>query len=260
MVMNVVVWLLIALVAQEDRHREAIEKGLKLPPPEEVETWSAKGEHFKRALGILLDKKNWAKALAAVEERTGLSAEKIDVTVKFAKLEQPAMGNGVAGRGEVALDINKLASYEKSVMEYEKLRDKTLVVIPPARTPQILHHELTHCFQNLKQPLWFLEGMATYVANDGHFIAYFRHDKIKVQAIDATYEHKHLYARGWAFFEFVKAKHGEDKLKQLIARAVKDGKSVEEAAAEVTGTDWETLKGQEKDWSAKWISSYKIQK
>lgn len=253
--------VLLGQAAQGDRRLEAVEKGLTLPSEQDVASWSRKGAHYKRALDILLDRAHWTKALAAIEERTGLwEGGPIEVKVAFRELKEPAVGSGAGGRGEVGLDVERLAKYEKGVMDYEKIRDKVAVVTPPARTDRIVYHELTHCFQDGKQPTWLLEGTATFVAQDGHFVAFFRQEGIKVKDVDAEYEHRHKYARGWAFLEYVKAKHGDAALKKLLAATMKEGAPVEKAAAEATGLEWDKLKAVEREWSARWVSTFKVQK
>jgi len=254
--------LALALLQEpDDAIRAAVEKGVTLPAAEEIEGWAKKGEHYKRAVAIVVDRANWARAVAALAARTGLWKGTLEIRVAFRELkEHPAMGNGAAGKGEIAFDIEKLAKYQKSIMDYERLKEKTVVVVPPARPELILHHELTHCFQSLKQPLWFLEGIATYVAGDGHFVAFFKHDGVKVREVDAEYEHRHLYARGWAFLEFVRARHGEEAVRKLAGLAMAEGKPLEQSAAEATGTAWEALRAQEREWSAKWIAAYKVRK
>ncbi len=254
--------LFAALLQVPDRHREAVETGVMLPAADDVAAWTKKGAHYKRVLGILLDRQHWADALAAIEERTGLwqADAPLEIKIVFRELKEPAAGTGVRGKGEVALDVEKLAKYEKSIIDYEKLKEKVAVVVPPCRTDRIVFHELTHCFQHGKQPAWLLEGAATFVAGDGHFVAFFRSDGVKVKDVDAEYEYKYLYARGWAFLEYVKAKHGDAALKKFLSAAFRDGTPVDKAAAEATGLAWGDLKAAEREWSAKWVYNFKVKK
>jgi hypothetical protein len=252
--------VLLTILAQTvaGRYREAVDRGVAFPPEAEVAAWTAKSAAHKRALGILLDRANWAAALAAVDVRSGLwTGGALDIRVVFREMGVPARGHGRDGRGEIAFDVERLAAYEKSIMEYERrTAGGAEVVVPPARTDLVLHHEVTHCFQDARQPAWLLEGAAAYVAEDPHFVLWFRRAKGRIGDVDGPHERRHLYARGWAFLEYVRAKHGDAAVRALLAATMREGKAVDEAAAAAAGRAWPALKAEEQGWSAAWVAAY----
>jgi hypothetical protein len=158
----------------------------------------------------------------------------------------------------VIIDLKNLSKYEKTIDEFlKRVASGGIVAVPPAKTPAIITHELAHCFQGMSQPWWFLEGMATWCAGDGHFVYYFRYFKEKVQDIEVGVDHKYIYARGWAFFEHLDTQYGREKMKDFFKRTIVEKTKTPEAAAAVFGKDWAALKKEERDWSARWISNFK---
>ena len=250
--------LLACLAAQADPMLEAVEKGVSFPDKEAVAKASAKSEWHKKALDIVLDPKLWASSLKSIEERTGLKAGTLEIKVTFAEIKidnAPAAGHGRAGKGAVTLDIDKLAKNHRGADEINRLRKKGVtIVVPPARTELAIPHELTHCFQGVDQPGWFLEGMACYVARDPNLVMAYKAAGRKTEAIDAEIPLEWTYARGWAFFEWMAAKHDVKKFCRL---AIDDRKPAAEAAAEVTGLKWDEIRKAERDWSAAWIKAFK---
>lgn len=239
---------------------DAVVQGIRFPADEETKKLRAKGAYYGRVLDLFWDRDNWAHSIARIDERTGLFEGTLDVELKFTELpgDIPAMGEGIGGKGSIWIDVKKLSEYEKSSDDFVKrAASGGVVLIPPAKTPAILTHELTHCFQGEFQPMWFLEGMATWCAGDGHFVSFFRYFKQKVQDIDANIDHKYVYARGWAFFEYLDTNFGREKAREFVSKSIRDKKEASASAEAVTGKDWATLKKEERDWSAKWVSSFK---
>ncbi len=247
--------LLLALCQQADPHREKVDKGVAFPDKDAIAAVARKSDWHKKTLDILLDPALWATALKTIEEKTGLKAEKLDIKVTLGTIKvAPAVAHGREGVGAVELDIDQLAKYAKGADEIRRLQQKGVtVVVPPAKTESTILHELTHCFQGTDQPGWFLEGMACFVAGDPNIVLGFRAGGQKVGAVDAEMARDWTFARGWAFFEWMKAKHD---VKKFVALAI-GGKKASEAAAEVTGLTWDEVKKAEAAWSATWVQKYK---
>ena len=74
----------------------------------------------------------------------------------------------------------------------------------------------------------------------------------------ACVQSQYDYARGWAFLEYFDAKYGRAKVKAFLDLVYRKKKSVPEAAAEVTGIEWEKLAKAEERWARAWIKKYKI--
>jgi hypothetical protein len=250
--------LFLCLLAQADPHLEAVEKGVAFPDKDAVAKAAAKSAWHKKALDIVLDPKLWASSLKSIEERTGLKAETLEIKITLAEIKidnAPAAGHGRAGRGAVTLDVDKLAKNHRGADEISRLKAKGVtVVVPPAKTELAIPHELTHCFQGVDQPGWFLEGMACFVARDPNLVMAYKAAGRKTEAIDAEIPLEWSYARGWAFFEWMAAKHDVKKFCKLT---IDDKKPAADAAAEVTGLSWDAAKKAEREWSASWIKAYK---
>jgi len=248
------------------RVRAAVAAGVAFPARAELDTWRRKGPSYVKAIDLVLDLDHYVAAALAVDERTGLFEGSLALKVVFEAAEGknvPATGWGKAGKGQIDIDVKKLADYNDVIAKYD--RDKRAgaeVVVPPARPEGILVHELTHCFQggdNAGMPAWFIEGMATWCAQDGHYVAFFRHQGQTVKAItDGVREHKYVYARGWAFFEYADDKHGRDKTRAWIDAVVRKARRVDEAAAEAFGLTWDELVKEEQAWSAQWVKRYRV--
>jgi tetratricopeptide (TPR) repeat protein len=239
--------------------------GVAFPDRDEIESWRRKGGAFARAVELILNLDHYVDAALAVDDRAGLFEGTLSIQVKFEDSgikNVPATGWGRGGRGHIAIDLKKLADYLDIIAKYDRdRRAGAEVVVPPARPERILVHELTHCFQggdNAGMPAWFIEGMATWCAQDGHYVAFFRHQRQEVKAIpDGVREHKYVYARGWAVFEFLDATHGREKVKAWIDRVVRKARPVDEAAAETFGRPWAEIVDDERKWSAEWIRRFR---
>jgi len=252
--------LLLGSVArpQEDPFRAAVDAGVTFPAREELDRIGKKSAWHKKVVATLLDPALWASSLKTLEERTGIKVDKIEIKILIAEIPNaPACGTGRAGKGSVTLDLDKLAKYEKGAEETRRRMERpgAIVVVPPARLELTIPHELTHCFQGVDQPEWFMEGMADYVGRDPNHVSSFKQAKVKLKAIDAEIPHDHVYARGRAFFEWLEAAHGAEKLKKFIALAL-EGKPAAEAAAAVTGSDWAAITKAETEWSSAWVKKF----
>lgn len=239
--------------------QDAVAKGVHFPGDETTRAMRARGPYYAAVIDTIWNRDRWAASLARIDERTGLFDGTLDVEVKFGDLgKTPAMGEGIGGKGTIWLDMKNLADYEKTIDDFlKKAANGGIVAVPPAKTTAIITHELAHCFQGQSQPSWFLEGMATWCAGDGHFVFFFRHEKQKVLDIEASIDFKYVYARGWSFFEYLDVRHGRDKLKQCLTLALREKKDASEAVARAVGKEWEAVKKEERDWSARWISNYR---
>ncbi len=253
-------WIAAALLAQAaDPWLDKVKEGVAFPPAAEVEKAAAKSKWHRQVLDLVLDPRHWAASLKELEARSGLSAPKLEIQVRFAALPpgRPARAAGAAGKGHVELDIDRLAKNEESVADFDRLKAAGVtVLVPPARTRHVVPHELVHCFQAAPQPDWVLEGMASWIGRDPNHVLAFRHAGVRVAPVGEALAAEWIYARGWAFFEWVETVHGADKAKKLVALLV-EGRAPAEAATEVLGRPWEELRKAERDASAKWISKYK---
>ena len=253
--------LFILALLQPDPFRERVDKGVAFPDEPTVAAAAAKSEWHRKVLDILLDRAIWAESLKAVEERTGLKAADLRIEIRFSTIEEAAgRGWGRLGRGTIDFDLDKLAKYEKGAASCARLKATgATVLVPPSRTDLVIPHELAHCFQGTDQPRWFLEGMASYVGRDPNHVCGFRAGRQKVGPIDAEIGQDWVFARGWAFFEWMESAHGADAVRRFIALSV-GGKRADEAAAEATGRGWDEIRKAERDWSARWISFFKAPK
>jgi hypothetical protein len=235
----------------------AAARGVTFPPAAELEEARRKGEAHRAVVGIVTDRAVWARALQAVDERTGLFDGTVEVEVRFGALEgRQAEGAGEGGKGRIVLDLRQLAEYWKRSEELrEAVRQGQTWSVPPARLEGVLTHELAHCFQGDGGPDWVREGLATYAAQDFHFAWAWRRAKEKAGDIEAEVEPRFVFARAWAFFEHLREKHGAEAPRRFAALVVRKGKTPSEAAREVTGVEWDDLKRDELRWSAEWLSN-----
>ncbi len=251
--------LLLLLLVQQADIDSTVAKGLKVDE-EARKKIEAKGKDQKDVLALLLDPKVWAEGVKRIDAKLGLWTGTFEIDVKFGSFSKnmPAWGDGKNGKGKVEIDADVLAEYHKKAKDYAKqVKSGAQVVVPPARMDGIIWHELAHCFVTGKVPDWYGEGICTYIAGDPHFVAFFRQQKQEVKEIDAEIDFKYTYGRGWAFFEWMEAKHGAEKVKKFVA-LVATGKTPAEAASEATGLTWEKVKSDECAWSKKWIAELSI--
>ena len=231
----------------------AAARGIDLPPAAELEEARRKGEAHRAVVGVVSDRAVWARALQAVDERTGLYDGTAQVAVRFGTLEGR---QGEGGGGRIVLDLQQLSEYWKRTEEFRAaVREGRTWSVPPARLEAILVHELTHCFQGDAGPAWVREGLAAYAAQDPHFVWSWRHAKQKTEEIGEELKPRFVFARAWAFFEYLAAKHGADAPRRFAALVVKQGIAPPAAAREVTGLDWDGLKKDELRWSSEWLSN-----
>jgi len=252
-------FVLAVLLLQADSrdYAGAVDRGVTFPPPAELEEARRKGDAAKTAVDLFTDRGAWARALREVDERTGLFDGTLEVAVRFGDLKgRQAEGGGKGGRGQVTLDLKQLADYVGRIGEFRAaVKAGKTFSVPPARLEGILAHELTHCFQGGAGPAWFQEGMAAYVAQDPHSVYAFRYARQKARDIEEEVKAKHLYARAWAFFEYLRDRHGAEKCRRFIALVSREGKSPPEAAREAMGAEWADLKREELRWSAEWLEN-----
>jgi hypothetical protein len=239
----------------------AVEKGIQFPSEEETSRMRALSGFHSRVIDLFWNRENWAVALSRIRDWTGLYTGTLEIQVRFGRLDTaPAMGGGTGGSGTITLDVDRLAAYEKTIGEFaKKVAAGGRMVVPPARTTAIITHELTHCFQGTGAPSWFLEGMASWCAGDGHFVYYFRHAKEKVLEIDEVVDRKFVYARGWGFFEYVHARHGPAALRRMMYAVLGEGKPVSVFLGELSGEEWSSVKKKELTWTRRWIRTYRHQ-
>jgi hypothetical protein len=231
----------------------AAARGIDLPPAAELEEARRKGEAHRAVVGVVSDRAVWARALQAVDERTGLFDGTAQVAVRFGTLEGR---QGEGGGGRIVLDLQQLSEYWKRTEEFRAaVREGRTWSVPPARLEAILVHELTHCFQGDAGPAWVREGLAAYAARDFHFVYAWRHAAQKAGDIEGEVKPRFVFARAWAFFEYLEAKHGADAPPRFAALVVKQGIAPPAAAREVTGLDWDGLKKDELRWSTEWLSN-----
>lgn len=256
--------LLLILQTAPDRDKicaDAVEKGVTFPPEEEVAEWRKKGRDYREVLDFFLSKTNWAKALRRVDRRVGLVGDSVEIKVRFVRqaLNAPGCGSGTEGRGSIGFDVESLAEYWRRKREHEARQHMGVTVVPPPEPIGMIAHEIAHCYQGSagRQPAWFLEGMATYVADDWHFVAFHRNEKEPVKEVDVFSKYKFAYGRGWAFLEYVHAKHGREKLDRLMQETIRKGRRVDECLPEILDLEWAKIKEEEREWSAKWIATYK---
>lgn len=244
------------------KYKRAVVEGLELPSGETMERLAARNRFYRRAIEFVRWKEPWIRALATMDEATGLfrGTFRIRVTFEATEAGELARGFGQNGNGGIQIDIDKLAGYLKRVEEFEKAKSQggVKILLPPLKLESILAHELTHCFQNGLLEPWVAEGMACFATGDPYFYYHYNYLCSRVSPVDQTPTERNLhYGRGMAFFEYFRTAHGAEKVKEFIRRLV-DQEDPREAAAQVSGKSWGDLSREELRWTERWLQKYRL--
>jgi hypothetical protein len=237
---------------------EAVKTGFKPPSAEELDALRAKSKLHKKGVEFFAYPETWVQALCTMQEQTGLFDGSLDLRLSFGELgpDKIGEGSGVAGKGQVKIDLEKVVTYYKQVDDLEKKKRQGFIVeMPPMPLAALACHELTHVFQDHKGDPWVVEGMACYATGSPYYYWWFKHLKGRVRAIDKTptdkFEH---YGRGMAFFAWVESKGGREKAREFIRLLVKEKAEPAQAVEKVLGQPWDEAVRQERSWSDKFIS------
>jgi hypothetical protein len=237
---------------------KAVETGIHFPPREQSRRLRARGREVSQILDLFWDRKHWAVALSRIHDMTGLYTGNLNIQIQFRLLGVPATGGGYGGEGTIKLDIDELVAYAKMIDGFaKKVLSGGRVAVPPAKMTAIITHELTHCFQGDAAPQWFLEGMASYVAGDGHFVHFFRHQKVSVSTIETRVERRYVYARGWGFFEYMHTTWGAEKFRKMVSDVLVEGEPVPVVLDTLSGLDWDAFQEKERLWTKNWVETYR---
>jgi hypothetical protein len=253
--------LLLALVAQEDRHAQAAAR-VKLPDEPALREWTGRGDRYRRIVALVTDRKHWAAAFRAIDEKLGLFTADCDVRVSIEDVKEawPAKGGGRDGKGVVRFNIKPLVTYLAKLDEFAMLEKEGKAiawVVPPTPLEGIVVHELAHVFCGATADKWLTEGIASYVAGEVTLLYAFNHRKSRVESLDRNMPDADAYARGMSFFQWMEEKFGRDKVREFADRVVRKGEPAKDAAAAVTGLVWERILLDERAWSADYIARFK---
>lgn len=236
---------------------------VKLPDDETMASVAKKSSQHKKAVAMVKDQKMWNAAAKKVQDNTGLVNYNVEILVDFEALEGEdlAKGSPQGGHGVVIIDMDKLAGYIKRVDQFEidKKKDGTRVVVPPLKYESIFAHELTHCFQKQFLDSWIQEGAASFATGDDYFF-YVIANKKELPLTRPNSEKVTgilCYGRGQAFFDYLQKTYGLDRVKELLEKIFKKGKSFDESLKEVTEKESEDVYKDELDSFKKFIKKYK---
>jgi hypothetical protein len=241
----------------------AVREGLKFPA---VDALARKSALHREALETFCYPEVWVQALIAIREWTGLFDGALEVEVLFVKRDelgpdQLGRATGKDGKGQIRFDLDKAVLYLKREAEVDRERkDGDIQVLLP-RLPLKLWvtHQLTRLFQNVPGETWFAEGMACYATRTPYWMCYLKLIKAEITPIEKVpLSAKQHYGRGQAFFEWLEATAGRDKVRQFSRLAAKEGLEPSAAAERATGLAWDEIQRREREWAAKFIKSQHI--
>lgn len=236
---------------------EAVRKGLRLPPPEALKKWRSRGAYYDRALNILCYPEVWVQALLSIHECTGLFDGAFEVELAFKKSD---LGFGV-DPGQVHFDLDRLVDYLKKVdyVAAEKAETEAQVLLPPIDIRTLVTHALTRLYQGIPEPSWFSFGMACYASRSPYWLCTLKLVRAEIGDISrVTTEKNRHFGRGHAFFEWLEATSGREKVREFIKRCVRDKEKIEEAASKATGLAWDEIVKKEAAWSRDYIKSQRL--
>jgi hypothetical protein len=242
-----------------DRYEKAAAR-IRLPDAKARKTWAGKSEHHRRVVETLSDPANWAWALQAIEDRLGLFFPEGEVEVVFEELEErrPARGGGRDGKGIVKFNLRRLAEYAREVEQARKRETGIAIwVVPPVTLESMITHELAHVSTGPCEEKWLAEGLASFAAGDTAFLFAFNDRGGRVEPLDRPVAEEDGYARGWAFLEWLREKHGAEKVRELAGFVRNEGAALAEAAPAVTGKTWAEVVKEEHAWSREFLSRFK---
>lgn len=205
---------------------------------------------------VIRDREHWISAYRAVEAVLGPWPADASVTATFGyRGDQLAKARGPAKIGEIQFNIDrleemqiKLDEIEKMRVELEKQNKKLVFKVQPFRMERLLHHELTHIWQDGRDaPDWFLEGMAQHVARDENLLGHFARSGLDLPAIEGPYREKtQVYVRGQLFWSWLDTKGA---VKSVARSFAVDGKPWKTAVEESLKLDWAFAVIAENAWS-----------
>jgi hypothetical protein len=245
---------------QDDRHKAAAEK-LKMPAKAELDAVAGKSERHKKAIALVVDRKNWAAGLKKIDERLGMFVEAPDIEVRVLESDDPtpAKGGGQDGKGAIVFNVKRMVEHFArldQIAEAKRYGKEARWVIPPAKLEDLVHHELVHCFAGTFSEAWLTEGLASWVAGDESIVWDYAYRDRPVNPLDQMVKDEDAYGRGWAFLEWMKSLGG-NKLNAFLKGCLKDRQKVRKIAEEVAGKTWAELVLEERDWSVKFFNGYR---
>ncbi len=233
----------------EEKYKKAAE-GINLPSDSEMDEYIEKGESYKELIEWMRDRNNWAKAFKKIEEKLGLFSDSPSVKVSFSKDTRgyQMVSRGTKAKGYIKVNIESVATVIAGMKKGKA---------PGITIAGLFTHELVHTFQGFTEPLWLVEGWSEYAAgNTNLLITNFVYGKASVSHVDKA-SGVATYGRGLMFFNYLKEKHGEDKLKEFVGMCINKRTRHKEALEKVTGLKWDDLIEEEKEWSANWLKEFK---
>lgn len=221
--------------------------GVVLPTADELRAIGAKDKEHAGIVAWLGERKNWAAAMTKIDERLGIFNAEIKVTVHCSseKAKQAAVG----GAGQIAIYLPTLAEI---IRTSNVMNDR---FIEFTVTHELTHVYLGNFFKNFQgAPFWFVEGLCDYAAENL--------PNVLTQPTPAASIEKEIavssqaYGRGRAFFEYIAATFGEEKVRDLV-RSVGEGADYKKAVETVTKLAWDKIVKDEQKWSSDWIKKIK---
>lgn len=211
---------------------------------------------WKQVIAWLESKDNWQTMFKHQDVQLGIyRKDGLPITATLqSKDTSPVLARASPGNkfGTMDISVSAIVSFSRR-MKMELLRV----------TEMFITHELTHCLQqgaageriSVKWPLWMIEGMACYAAEDPYLDQYFKVIKQQgIRDLDVISGHE-AYARGRLFFKYLLKTYGEEKLKSYVAMLYQQA-NYKEALEKTVKKKWETFKAEELKWSTEYAKPF----
>ncbi|MBI2931495.1 MAG: trypsin-like peptidase domain-containing protein [Planctomycetes bacterium] len=238
---------------------------ITFPIKEEQENWAGKGAEYQDVMEFVMDRGQWLESLKRVEKVLGPMKDAWKLNVTFRETAGGAVDGALAcaGRREDegtmtfflgALVANRRQQEERREIVQKLWRDGVVGYWGTPWKEERLHdHELTHILQGEyaeRAPLWFLEGMAEWVADDLSMVIDVQlWQKKEVELIDGYSSGIDVYWRGMLFFKWLESKVKRDGIRKLYEETCiqwGDWKKVIELLVDMK---WEQIIHVENKWS-----------
>lgn len=251
------------LQAAPDRAADVFER-VRMPAAADVAAWTEKGPEYGRLFDVVLRRDVWLAAIRLCEERLGRFGDDWTIDVKLMEWDgtEVATGRRKGTEGLVGFNLRRLGEYERRMEEHrrraEELRNqrkRMIWKVPPIRYERLVAHELVHVLQGEDpSPLWFHEGLASWVGDDPSYVIAFAFSKAEVKPVDADgLDLEATYGRGMAFFKWLEVRHGRATVRAVFESTALKGLGWREALEKATGRTWTELRDAEHDWSRAYV-------
>lgn len=233
----------------KDKYDEALEF-LKFPSVVECDLYLHRVGPQAQAAELILDKRLWKDAFRLMDKRTGLlSTTLIGIHFHDADL----MNGGEVGYvffadSSIHFWMPKLARELEGGVAAARARASFLGCVT---------HELVHVYQQNwypnRMPKWLIEGMAAYAANEQWYLYEFSGG---VPALKDSLAGNAAYGRGLLLFLYLDQNFGRPAVIAFIRAVILDNASYRDAAAKVSGSDWEAFAAREQAWVEAYVKAF----